>query len=212
MGGKTHVAKEKRRARAAERKAKKEAAAKQVEKTAAEVAAIKKTEAKQNGSATPAAPQVNGHRLPNGDSKIKPKAEPSADPTSSSAPSPQGTSVASTSPSQQYTTPPSSVNGSETSPSKPLTGPPEVVAPQSAAARLAARQRRGERRADLPPPLHGTVSSSRHNEHVEPASELDWEFVEGERLPEEMWGYLRRAKGPVEKEEEAEADDTATSE
>lgn len=200
MGGKTHVAKERRRARAAERKAKKEAA--KVEK-AADEAAIK--DVPQKANAVPAPP--NGNKLPNGDSK--PKAAAEADASSSSEPSTKGTSVTSNSPSQQSTTPPTSVAGSE--PSK--NGPPDVVAPQSAAARTAARQRRGERRADLPPPLHGNVGGpSRHHEHVEPASELEWEFVEGDKLPEEEWGVLTRAKGPVEREEEAEADDSATGE
>lgn len=207
MGGKTHVAKEKRRARAAERKAKKAAA--KVEQAAAEEAATKEAEAQKTEAASPKSPQANGAKLPNGDSK--PKAEPSTDAASSSAPSTKGTSVDGHSPSQQSTTPPTSVNGSESS--KPFTGPPDVVAPQSAAARTAARQRRGERRADLPPPLHGNVGGpSRHNEHVEPASELEWEFVEGDKLPEEEWGVLTRAKGPVEREEEAEADDSATGE
>lgn len=204
MGGKTHVAKEKRRARAAERKAKKAAA--KVEQAAAEEAATKQIEAKETEPSSPKSPQANGNKLPNDDSKV----EPTTDAASSSAPSTKGTSVTS-SPSQQSTTPPTSVNGSETS--KPATGATDVVAPQSAAARTAARQRRGERRADLPPPLHGNVGGpSRHNEHVEPASELEWDFVEGDKLPEEEWGVLTRAKGPVEREEEAEADDSATGE
>lgn len=203
MGGKTHVAKEKRRARAAERKAKKEAA--KVEKAATEEAALV-TEAKKPEAA--AASEAVANKLPNGDSRTTP--EPAAADTSmSSAASAKGSSVASSSPSQPSTTPPTSVADSESS--KPLTGPPDVVAPQSAAARTAARQRRGVRRADLPPALHGNTSGpSRHNEIVDVASELDWDFVEGDKLPEEEWGVLTRAKGPVEREEEAEADDTAT--
>ncbi|BEJ02176.1 hypothetical protein CcaverHIS631_0608580 [Cutaneotrichosporon cavernicola] len=67
----------------------------------------------------------------------------------------------------------------------------------------------GERRVDLPAPLHSDSSKSRSDMPAEVPQPLEWDEAGPSELPDAQWGALRRARGPIEIEEEAEDDNTA---
>jgi hypothetical protein len=69
-----------------------------------------------------------------------------------------------------------------------------------------------ERQADLPPALHSDSNNARREGPVEVPPALDWDEAGPSEVPESQWGLLRRARGPVEIEEEAEDDNSALSE
>lgn len=69
-----------------------------------------------------------------------------------------------------------------------------------------------ERQGDLPPPLHSDSNKARREGPIEVPASLEWDETEPTELPEAQWGVLRRARGPVEIEEEAEDDNSALSE
>ncbi|KAL1407716.1 tRNA-specific adenosine deaminase subunit tad3 [Vanrija albida] len=79
----------------------------------------------------------------------------------------------------------------------------------------AERQRRDEVRADLPPPLHSVAAKSRH-EHVGDVrltADLELDVPEDQLttpLAQDQWDLIYRARGPIEIEEEAEMDNSAT--
>jgi hypothetical protein len=73
------------------------------------------------------------------------------------------------------------------------------------------RHRRPVVNADLPPPAH-EYSRHKHTGPVVLTDDLLWEPEDGKNVPAASWGLLRRARGPVEIEEEEEADNSATSE
>jgi tRNA-specific adenosine deaminase 3 len=101
------------------------------------------------------------------------------------------------------------VVAAEDRPSATPTPPPGVLA-----AAPVPRHRRPVVSADLPPPLHAS-SSSRHklSGPVVLTDELVWDQSPGgSAVPENQWGLLKRARGPVEFDEEAEADDSLMSE
>ncbi|TXT13082.1 hypothetical protein VHUM_01483 [Vanrija humicola] len=79
----------------------------------------------------------------------------------------------------------------------------------------AERQRRDEVRADLPPPLHSVAAKSRHEHVGEVRLTADLEFdVAADQmstpLAQDQWDLVYRARGPIEIEEEAEMDNSAT--
>lgn len=81
----------------------------------------------------------------------------------------------------------------------------------------AERQRRDEVRADLPPPLHSVAAKSRH-EHVGEVhltADLEFDVAPPNQLStplaQDQWDLIYRARGPIEIEEEAEMDNSATS-
>lgn len=68
--------------------------------------------------------------------------------------------------------------------------------------------------ADLPPMLHSDSTARSRHEHVGPVvitPDLEWADAGPSEVPEAKWPVLRRAKGPVEYEEEAEDDNSAKS-
>lgn len=69
-----------------------------------------------------------------------------------------------------------------------------------------------ERQADLPPALHSGSNNARREGPVEVPPALVWDEAGSSEVPESQWGLLRRARGPVEIEEEAEDDNSALSE
>ncbi|GMK57869.1 hypothetical protein CspeluHIS016_0407030 [Cutaneotrichosporon spelunceum] len=66
-----------------------------------------------------------------------------------------------------------------------------------------------ETRADLPPPLHSDSNKLRSEVPAEVPPLLEWDEAGPSELPETQWGELRRARGPIEIEEEAEDDNSA---
>lgn len=104
-------------------------------------------------------------------------------------------------------------------PAAPIIAPRPVLANggfpnagESSRASSVTSMTRREPRPDMPPPLHSQSTKSRHCDG--PAvltSELGW-VEDAAETPQDTWGVMRRAKGPIEIEEEAEDDDSAMSE